>query len=49
MALKVFGEEVENDIRIHGDSVTAQFVGIIRRWFCACDERGVDVKIDCNG
>ena len=30
MALKVFSEEVENDIRIHGDCVTADFVGIIR-------------------
>ena len=44
MALKVFSEEVENDIRIHGDSVTAQFGRLIRRWFYACADKGVDVK-----
>ena len=43
MALKVFSEEVENYIRIHGDSVTADFVGIIRCWFYACDESRVSI------
>ena len=49
IAMQVFSEEVEFDIRKHDDAVTADFVGLIRKWFNACDERGASVhnRLQC--
>ena len=43
IAMQVFSEEVEFDIRKHGDCHTADFVRLICRWFNACDDRGISV------
>ena len=42
--MQVFSQEVEYDMRKHGDAHTADFVGLICRWFNACDERGISVQ-----
>ena len=49
IAMQVFSEEVEFDIRKHGDAVTADFVRLIWKWFNACDERGISVhnRLQC--
>ena len=43
IAMQVFSEEVEFDIRKHSDCHTADFVRLIHRWFNACDDRGISV------
>ena len=43
IAMQVFSEEVEFDLRKHGDCHTADFVRLIHRWFNACDDRGISV------
>ena len=43
IAMQVFSEEVEFDIRKHGDCDTADFVRLIRRWFNACHDRGISL------
>ena len=43
IAMQVFSEEVEFNIRKHGDCHTADFVRLIHRWFNACDDRGISV------
>ena len=43
IAMQVFSEEVEFNIRKHGDCHTADFVRLIHRWFNACDDRGMSV------
>ena len=38
IAMKLFSEEVEEDILKHGDSKTAHFISLVRHCFLACDE-----------
>ena len=33
--MKLFSEEVEEDILKHGDSKTADFISLVRHWFLA--------------
>lgn len=44
IAMQVFSEEVEEDVLKHGDRKTAEFIGLIRNWFLACDERGIKME-----
>ena len=43
VALHIFQEEVEEDIKIHSDEKTAHFICLLRRWFVASDGRGIDL------
>ena len=44
VALHIFRQEVEEDIRIHSDDKTADFIGLLRRWFMASDRRGISLE-----
>ena len=48
VALHIFREEVEEDIRKHGDTKSADFIGLLRRWFMACDARGIPLNDRLN-
>ena len=48
VALHVFREEVENDIRIHGDKATADFIKLLQLWLMASDGRGIALEDRLN-
>ena len=47
VALHIF-REVENDIRIHGDKATADFIKLLWLWFMASDGRGIVLEDRLN-
>ena len=42
--MEMFSQDVELDIRNHGDIKTADFIKLVRNWFLACDERGIGLR-----
>ena len=43
IAKRFFAEEVQNELQKNGDNKEAKFVQLVRNWFQACDEQGIDV------
>ena len=43
IAKRFFSEEVQNELQKNGDKKEAKFVQLVRNWFQACDEQGIDV------
>ena len=43
-AMQMFSEDVEDFIRTHGHSQAADFILLVRKWFAACDRRGLDAE-----
>ena len=43
IAKRFFSVEVENELSKNGDTQEAKFVQLVRNWFEACDECGVDI------
>ena len=48
VALHIFREEVEEDILKNGDKETANFIGVLRRWFMSSDGRGITLEDRLN-
>ena len=48
VALHIFREEVEEDIFKNGNKETANFIGVLRRWFMALDGRGITLEDRLN-
>ena len=48
VALHIFREEIEEDVRRHSDDKTADFIGLLRRWFMASDGRGISLVVRLN-
>ena len=42
IAKQFFSIEVQEELRKNGDNCEADFVRLVRNWFQACDERGID-------
>ena len=43
IAKRFFSKEVEDELTKNNDHSEAKFVGLVRNWYEACDERGIDV------
>ena len=43
IAKRFFSNDVEKELTKNGDNQEAKFVRLVRHWFEACDERGIDV------
>ena len=43
IAKQFFSNDVEKELTKNGDNQEAKFVHLVRHWFEACDERGIDV------
>ena len=43
IAKRFFSSDVEDELRKNSDYAEAKFVRLVRNWFEACDERGIDV------
>ena len=48
MAKCTFSKEVKNIMGNNGDDAEALFVEIVREWYEACNERGIDPKEKVN-
>ena len=40
---RFFSKEVEAELNKNGDRKEANFVHLVRDWYEACDERGIDI------
>ena len=43
IAQRFFSSDIEQDLQRNGDNAEAKFVCLVRNWFEACDERGIDI------
>ena len=43
IAKHFFSSDVEQELQKNGDDAEAKFVRLVRNWFEACDERGIDI------
>ena len=43
IAKRFFSSDVEDELSKNGDDAEAKFVHLVRNWFEACDEQGIDI------
>ena len=43
IAKRFFSSDIEQELQKNGDDAEAKFVRLVRNWFEACDERGIDI------
>ena len=43
IAKHFFSSDIEQELQKNGDDAKAKFVRLVRNWFEACDERGIDI------
>ena len=43
IAKRFFSSDVEQELQKNGDDAEAKFVCLVRNWFEACDEQGIDI------
>ena len=45
IAKRFFSKEVQDELVKNNDHNEAKFVGLVRNWYEACDERGIDIYV----